>query len=93
MGFINIGGKTIHTSGISGSVGIKGSVIYGTPSVSSSLGLTSSSGITSTNSITTSTINGQYLTWGGSSMNYSTQKTIYHVLGENIEVFGYIHLI
>jgi hypothetical protein len=64
--------------------------IFGTPSVTSgSLVGTSSSGIltiSGTNSsITTSTIPSG-LTWGGSTMNYSTNKTTYHVLGEDIEV-------
>jgi hypothetical protein len=64
--------------------------IFGTPSVTSgSLVGTSSSGIltiSGTNSsITTSTISSG-LTWGGSTMNYSTNKTTYHVLGEDIEV-------
>jgi len=86
MGFVNIGGQTVHTSAI-------GSPIYGTPSVSGSLGLTGSSGVISisgTNStITTATTNGSYLVYGGSTINYTLQKTTYHVLGEDIEVDGY----
>ena len=85
MGFVNIGGQSVHTSAI-------GSPIYGTPSVSGSIGLTGSGiiSISGTNSsITTSTLSGQYLTWGGSTMNYSINKTTYHVLGEDIEVESY----
>lgn len=69
MSFINIGGQTIHTSALSGSIG--------------SIGITGSI-------ITTTATNGQYLTWGGSTINYTAQKTIYHVLGEDVEVDGYV---
>jgi hypothetical protein len=81
MGFVNIGGQTVHTSAI-------GAPVFGTPSVGNS-GIISISGTNS--SITTSTLSssGQYLTWGGSTMNYSINKTTYHVLGEDIEVDGY----
>jgi hypothetical protein len=85
MGFVNIGGQTVHTSAI-------GAPVFGTPSISSSVGNSGIISISGTNStITTSTIlsSGQYLTWGGSTMNYSTNKTTYHVLGEDIEVDGY----
>lgn len=85
MGFVNIGGNTVHTSAI-------GSPIYGTPSVSGSIGLTSSGliSISGTNStITTSTTNGQYLVYGGSTINYTLQKATYHVLGEDVQVEGY----
>jgi len=84
MGFVNIGGQTVHTSAISAPV-------FGTPSISSSVGNSGVINISGTNSsITTSTLSsGQYLTWGGSTMNYSINKTTYHVLGEDIEVDGY----
>jgi hypothetical protein len=84
MGFVNIGGQTVHTSTI-------GAPVFGTPSISSSVGNSGIINISGTNSsITTSTLSsGQYLTWGGSTMNYSINKTTYHVLGEDIEVDGY----
>lgn len=85
MSFVNMGGNTVHTSAIS-------SPIYGTPSVSGSIGLTSSGiiSISGTNStITTSTTNGQYLIYGGSTINYTLQKATYHILGEDVEVEGY----
>jgi hypothetical protein len=84
MGFVNIAGQTVHTSAI-------GAPVFGTPSISSSVGNSGVINISGTNSsITTSTLSsGQYLTWGGSTMNYSTNKTTYHVLGEDIEVDGY----
>jgi hypothetical protein len=68
--------------------------IFGTPSVTSfPLYGTGSAGtliVSGTNSsITTSTLSsGQYLTWGGSTINYMN-KTTYHVLGEDIQVDGY----
>lgn len=84
MGFVNIGGQTVHTSAI-------GAPVFGTPSISNSVGNSGIISISGTNSsITTSTLSsGQYLTWGGSTMNYSINKTTYHVLGEDIEVDGY----
>jgi hypothetical protein len=84
MGFVNIAGQTVHTSSI-------GAPVFGTPSISSSVGNSGVINISGTNSsITTSTLSsGQYLTWGGSTMNYSINKTTYHVLGEDIEVDGY----
>jgi hypothetical protein len=86
MGFVNIGGQTVHTSAI-------GAPVFGTPSISSSVGNSGIISISGTNSsITTSSTtlsSGQYLTWGGSTMNYSINKTTYHVLGEDIEVDGY----
>jgi hypothetical protein len=84
MGFVNIGGQTVHTSAI-------GAPVFGTPSISNSVGNSGIISIYGTNSsITTSTLSsGQYLTWGGSTMNYSINKTTYHVLGEDIEVDGY----
>jgi hypothetical protein len=84
MGFVNIGGQTVHTSAI-------GAPVFGTPSISSSVGNSGIISISGTNSsITTSTLSGgQYLTWGGSTMNYSINKITYHVLGEDIEVEGY----
>jgi hypothetical protein len=84
MGFVNIGGQTVHTSAI-------GAPVFGTPSISSSVGNSGIISISGTNSsITTSTLSsGQYLTWGGSTMNYSINKTTYHVLGEDIEVDCY----
>ena len=84
MGFVNIGGQTVHTSAI-------GAPVFGTPSISSSVGNSGIISISGTNSsITTSTLSsGQYLSWGGSTMNYSINKTTYHVLGEDIEVDGY----
>ena len=83
MGFVNIGGQTVHTSAI-------GAPVFGTPSISNTVGNSGIINISGTNSsITTSTLSsGQYLTWGGSTMNYSP-KTTYHVLGEDIEVDGY----
>lgn len=86
MAFVNIGGQTVHTSAI-------GTPIFGTPSVSSTLiSGTGSSGtliVSGTNSnITTSTLSGQYLTWGGSTINYMN-KTTYHILGEDIQIDGY----
>jgi hypothetical protein len=86
MGFVNIGGQIVHTSTI-------GNPIFGTPSITGSLYVTGSSGtltISGTNSnITTSVGNGQYLVYGGSTANYTIQKTTYHVLGEDVEVEGY----
>lgn len=77
MGFVNIGGQSVHTSSI-------GTPIFGTPSVSS--GILTISGTNS--SLTTSTLSsGQYL---GSTMNYTMSKATYHVLGEDIEVDGYV---
>jgi len=87
MGFVNIGGQTVHTSAI-------GTPVFGTPSVSGTLisgtGSTGTLIVSGTNSsITTSTLSsGQYLTWGGSTINYMN-KTTYHVLGEDIQVDGY----
>ena len=77
MGFVNIGGQKVHTSAI-------GTPIFGTPSTSGSLIISGTN-----SSITTSTINGQYLVYGGNTMNYTINKTTYHVLGEDIEVDGY----
>ena len=84
MGFVNIGGQIVHTSAI-------GAPVFGTPSISNSVGNSGIISISGTNSsITTSTLSsGQYLTWGGSTMNYSINKITYHVLGEDIEVEGY----
>ncbi len=88
MGFVNIGGQTVHTSSIV-------SPVFGTPSVSGTLiSGTGSSGtliVSGTNSnITTSTLSsGQYVTWGGSTINYTMNKITYHVLGEDIQVDGY----
>lgn len=88
MGFVNIGGQSVHTSAI-------GTPIFGTPSVSGTLiSGTGSSGtliVSGTNSnITTSTLSsGQYVTWGGSTINYTMNKITYHVLGEDIQVDGY----
>ena len=84
MGFVNIGGQTVHTSAI-------GAPVFGTPSISNTVGNSGIISISGTNSsITTSTLSsGQYLSWGGSTMNYSINKTTYHVLGEDIEVDGY----
>ena len=76
MGFVNINGQSVHTSSIT--------PVFGTSSSSNILTIGTNS------SITTSTLNGgQYLTWGGSTMNYSINKTTYHVLGEDLEVDGY----
>ena len=76
MGFVNINGQSVHTSSIT--------PVFGTSSSSSILTIGTNS------SITTSTLNGgQYLTWGGSTMNYSINKTTSHVLGEDIEVDDY----
>lgn len=86
MGFVNIGGQSVHTSAI-------GTPVFGTPSISGSIGLTGSSNgiitISGTNSSITTSTSGQYLIYGGSTMNYSMNKTTYHVLGEDIEVDGY----
>jgi hypothetical protein len=82
MGFVNIGGQTVHTSSI-------GAPLFGTPSISNTVGSSGIISISGTNSsITTSTSNGQYLVYGGST-NYSINKTTYHVLGEDIEVESY----
>ena len=86
MGFVNIGGQTVHTSAI-------GSPIFGTPSVTScSLYGTGSSTLTisGTNSNTTITNGtaGSYVVYGnGSTLSFA--KTTYHVLGEDIQVDGY----
>ena len=84
MGFVNIGGQTVHTSAI-------GAPVFGTHSISNTVGNSGIISISGTNSsITTSTLSsGQYLTLGGSTMNYSINKTTYHVLGEDIEVESY----
>jgi hypothetical protein len=75
MGFINISGNTVHTSALSGSIGITGSA-----TVTSIFG---------TNSTTTTLNSGSpYLVYGGSTANYSIHTT-YHVLGEDIEVDAY----
>ena len=74
MGFVNINGQSVHTSSIT--------PVFGTSSSSSILTIGTNSSITTLNG-------GQYLTWGGSTMNYSINKTTYHVLGEDIEVDGY----
>lgn len=71
MGFINIGGQTVHAS---------------------SIGITSSNSIISiTNSTTTITSSSgiPYYVYGGSTINYKNSIT-YHVLGEDIEVEGYV---
>jgi len=86
MGFVNIGGQTVHTSAI-------GNPIYGTPSVSGTLisgtGSTGTLIVSGTNSnITTSIGNSQYLVCG-STMNYTMSKTTYHILGEDIQIDGY----
>ena len=80
MGFVNIGGQTVHTSAI-------GSPVFGTPSISGPSGTLTISGTNS--NITTSTTNGQYLVYGGSTVNYTMNKTTYHILGEDIEVNAY----
>jgi hypothetical protein len=81
MGFVNIGGQTVHTSSI-------GSPVFGTPSISGPSGTLIVSGTNS--NITTSTLSGgQYVTWGGSTVNYTMNKTTYHILGEDIEVNAY----
>jgi hypothetical protein len=80
MGFVNIGGQTVHTSSI-------GSPVFGTPSISGPSGTLTISGTNS--NITTSTTNGQYLVYGGSTVNYTMNKTTYHILGEDIEVNAY----
>ena len=84
MGFVNIGGQTVHTSAI-------GAPVFGTPSISSSVGNSGIISISGTNSsITTSTLSsGQYFTWGGSTISYTMNKITYHVLGEDIQVDGY----
>jgi len=87
MGFVNIGGQTVHTSSI-------GTPVFGTPSVSGTLisgtGSTGTLTISGTNSnITTSIGNSQYLVYGGSTVNYTMNKTTYHILGEDIEVNAY----
>jgi hypothetical protein len=77
MGFVNIGGQTVHTSAI-------GTPIFGTPSTTLTISGTNSNITTTTNS------NGQYLVYGGSTLNYTVNKTTYHVLGEDIQVESYI---
>jgi hypothetical protein len=77
MGFVNIGSQTIHTSALGGSIGMTGSVS----------GVISISG---TNSTTTTVSSGSpYYVYSGNTINYSQQKTTYHVLGEDIKVDGY----
>ena len=84
MGFVNIGGQTVHTSAI-------GAPVFGTPSISNTVGNSGIISISGTNSsITTSTLSsGQYLTLGGSTISYTMNKITYHVLGEDIQVDGY----
>ena len=55
----------------------------------SSTGILSILGATNSSITTISSSNGQYMTWGGSTINYSTEKTTFHVLGEDIEVTGF----
>jgi hypothetical protein len=71
MGFVNIGGHTVHTSALSGSIGVTGS--------SGSIGV---SGYTSNSTLTTT---------GSAYSTYTTlsQKTTYHLLGEDISIDGY----
>lgn len=85
MGFVNIGGQSVHTSSIA--------PIFGTPSVTSgSLYGTGSSTLiissTSSNTTITNGTAGSYILYGnGNTLSFS--KTTYHVLGEDIEVDSY----
>ena len=78
MGFVNIGGQSVHTSSIA--------PIFGTPSVTSGSLI-----VSGTNSNTTTITNGtagSYILYGnGNTLSFS--KTTYHVLGEDIEVDSY----
>ena len=78
MGFVNIGGQSVHTSSIA--------PIFGTPSVTSGSLI-----VSGTNSNTTTLTNGtagSYILYGnGNTLSFS--KTTYHVLGEDIEVDSY----
>lgn len=74
MSFINIGGQTIHTSALGGSIGLTGSS-----------GVISTGSVTTT----TLSSGNPYLVYSGSTLNYSPRKTTYHVLGEDVEVEGY----
>ena len=77
MGFVNIGGQSVHTSSIA--------PIFGTPSVTS--GSLIVSGTNSNTTITTGTP-GSYIVYGnGNTLSFA--KTTYHVLGEDIEVDSY----
>ena len=78
MGFVNIGGQSVHTSSIA--------PIFGTPSVTSGSLI-----VSGTNSNTTTITNGtagSYISYGnGHTLSFA--KTTYHVLGEDIEVDSY----
>ena len=74
MGFINIGGQNVHTSALSNS----------SSGTNSNITICNSSGV-----ITTNSTSSQHLVYAGSTMNYSINKTTYHVLGEDIEVEAY----
>ena len=77
MGFVNIGGQSVHTSSIA--------PIFGTPSVTS--GSLIVSGTNSNTTITTGTP-GSYIVYGnGNTLSFA--KTTYHVLGEDIQVDSY----
>lgn len=76
MGFVNINGQTIHTSALSGSIGLTGS--------SGSIGV---SGYTSNSTLTTTGSAGNAGAY--STYTIQPQKTTYHLLGEDISVDGY----
>lgn len=68
-------------------VNVGGNLIH-----TSALSTTGSSGtmlISGTNSNLSVSTGAGYLTWGGSTVNYSVEKTTFHVLGEDIEVTGF----
>lgn len=74
MGLINVAGTSIHSSALSQGATNSGSIF-----------------ISGTNSnISISNSSGQYLSWGGNTINYSINKSTYHVLGEDIKVEGYV---
>jgi hypothetical protein len=81
MGFVNIGGQSVHTSSIA--------PIFGTPSVTSgSLYVTGSISSTSSNTTITTGTPGSYIVYGnGNTLSFA--KTTYHVLGEDIQVDSY----
>lgn len=85
MGFININGNSVHTSSINtGTVSISNpAAIYGTGS-----NVTISSASISSASNTNVTISNST----GNFVGYSAQlqKTTYHILGEDLEVEGWV---
>lgn len=78
MGFLNINGQTLHTSSIGGVLSTTGSI-----SATSSI---LSSGISSSSTLITSGGTPYYILSGS---NVFKNTTIYHVLGDDIEVSAY----